>query len=208
MSVTITRATPPEHALAVAFALKDALAPPHQSNFRVLCIMTYDDPDDQDTLGIVTGTNAEACAAHASFCAERTALVTLRNHPRGFERLAGVRALYLVCDGETEITPGMLCREMLASFIPLATPVWLGSRRAADGHITARCITLEALVPFAHVYRGMRAVDIQSRFAQHRSTHPPARLVDDLFSGALDSTHPPPLTRDGVERLVAACEVL
>jgi cytidine deaminase len=195
----------PESSLALALALKDKLSPPHQSNFRVFCVMPFVDLDDH-TLRYVTGTNAEACALHSSFCAERTALVTLRNHPRGFERLANVKALYIVCDGPTEITPGarvgsssvssllcvvvifvvflfsgLLCREMLSSFIPMETPIWLGAR-ADDGAIIQRCMTLAELLPFPHVYRGLRSSEIPPRFHQHRELYPIARLVADLIA--------------------------
>jgi cytidine deaminase len=218
----LSTASPPEHILALALALKDELEPPHQSNFRVFCIMTYaDDTDgispsaDAHALRAMTGTNCEACGIHASFCAERTALVTLRNRANGFALLRNVRGLYLVCDGLTEITPGLLCREMLSSFIPMSTPVWLGGRRA-DGSLAVRVVALDALLPFPHAYRGMRAHAIQQQFAAHRAEFSSARMLDDLYpdsspsaassSAISPSPSPAAVPRDVLTRLVAAVE--
>jgi cytidine deaminase len=233
----LSTASPPEHILALALALKDELDPPHQSNFRVYCVMTYaDDAETGDSstsaspsadarpLRAMTGTNCEACGIHASFCAERTALVTLRNRANGFALLRAVRGLYLVCDGLSEITPGLLCREMLSSFIPMTTPIWLGARRA-DGSLAVRVVALGALLPFPHAYRGLRAHAIQLQFAAHRAEFSSARMLDDLYSESSSpsvaastdgsasaaitpSPAPAAVPRDVLTRLVAAVEAV
>jgi cytidine deaminase len=95
--------------LRLAFELKSKVPKPPQSHFRVFAILTYrDDSVPTDMISIVTGVNSECCHIGNSICAERSALVQLRQKPG-----ARVDKVYLVCDSQAYITPGVLCREYM-----------------------------------------------------------------------------------------------
>ena len=72
----------------------------------------------------VVGTNDEPCHVSGSICAERAALVQLRFVPA----LQCVSKVVIVTDSADAVTPGMLCREFMASHrhIHPDTPIVLG----------------------------------------------------------------------------------
>lgn len=128
---------------------------PNQSNFRVIALVFYDLKPPvpfestparssydihghtlqqgnshidllnrgikQDGRRFVVGTNEEPCHMGGSICAERAALVQLRFIPN----LDRVTKIVIATDAETEVMPGMLCREFMASLIPWDTPIIL-----------------------------------------------------------------------------------
>lgn len=77
----------------------------------------------EDNRPYLLGTNAEACWIGNSICAERSALTQLRWYPS-----ARVNKIVIATDAPDAITPGMLCREFMASCdqIPWDTPIVLG----------------------------------------------------------------------------------
>jgi len=95
--------------LRLAFELKSKVPKPPQSHFRVFAILTYrDETVPNDMISIVTGTNSECCHIANSICAERSALVQLR------EKVGvSVDKVFIVCDSQAYITPGVLCREYM-----------------------------------------------------------------------------------------------
>lgn len=129
---------------------------PNQSNFRVVALVFYDlkppslssyrsdhhpiqhrnnhmkipnGKGEKDGRRYVVGTNEEPCYMGGSICAERAALVQLRFIPN----LDRVTKVVIATDAETEVMPGMLCREFMASLIPWDTPIVLA------GSICSHC---------------------------------------------------------------------
>mmetsp|Transcript_12364 Transcript_12364/g.22441 ORF Transcript_12364/g.22441 Transcript_12364/m.22441 type:complete len:454 (-) Transcript_12364:136-1497(-) len=100
---------------------------PRQSFFRVLALIFYETTEDEttdfDERQYVVGTNDEPCHIGGSICAERAALVQLRF----ISNLKRVTKIVICTDAPTEIAPGLLCREFMAShkFIPWNTPILL-----------------------------------------------------------------------------------
>mmetsp|Transcript_16703 Transcript_16703/g.24202 ORF Transcript_16703/g.24202 Transcript_16703/m.24202 type:complete len:386 (-) Transcript_16703:810-1967(-) len=108
---------------------------PRQSSFRVVALV-FLKPESIDinkaTIpGIVcwegdrpylVGSNSESCWMGNSICAERAALVQLRWFPDTI-----VSKIVVVTDAPCQVSPGMLCREFMASMdqIPWDTPVLL-----------------------------------------------------------------------------------
>jgi cytidine deaminase len=71
----------------------------------------------------LTGTNVELCFTGLGICAERAALSQLRQI--NYEKVLSV---YIVSDLNSELTPGMLCREFLHNFIHRTTPIIMASK--------------------------------------------------------------------------------
>lgn len=102
--------------------------PPQQSYFRVVAVVFF------SRIGMngvrsneryhVVGTNDEPHAIGGSICAERAALMQLRFVPD----LEAITKVVIVTDDADAISPGMLCREFMASHnrIPWNVPIVLG----------------------------------------------------------------------------------
>ena len=184
----------PASIFASALSRLASMEPPHASNFRVLCVWLFGDRSGQ--LCYATGQNTESCWMHHSLCAERSCLVKLRDHPDGHLHLRQTHSIFIVSDSTDAITPGLLCREMLSSFIPLATPIHLGWKAHPTAPLQMRTVTLLDLFPCPPLYRGCRPADILARFPP-----PPAPLVVTLPA---DVACPPGVTRSSVNALLAA----
>jgi cytidine deaminase len=118
--------------LDLAIRLKNDIQPPTHSLFRVFSIITYtlhySQPSSSDQeLKYITGTNGETCFIGGSICAERCALMKLREShlktkfettesaSNEWESFGGVqiKTIYVVADNPDPISPGLLCREFL-----------------------------------------------------------------------------------------------
>ena len=101
--------------------------PPGQSFFRVVAVVFFSrvvDGKRRDERYHVVGTNDEPHSLAGSICAERAALMQLRFIPD----LEEITKVVIVTDHVDAISPGMLCREFMASHnkIPWNVPIVLG----------------------------------------------------------------------------------
>ena len=101
--------------------------PPRQSYFRVVALVFFSrilDGIIQSERNYVVGTNDEPHSISGSICAERAALMQLRFVPDLHE----ITKVVIVTDEVETISPGMLCREFMASHnrIPWVVPIILG----------------------------------------------------------------------------------
>jgi hypothetical protein len=101
--------------------------PPRQSFFRVVALVFFSRMVDgvvQSERYHVVGTNDEPHSVGGSICAERAALMQLRFIPD----LKEITKIVIVTDEVDAISPGMLCREFMASHncIPWEVPIVLG----------------------------------------------------------------------------------
>ncbi|KAL9179665.1 hypothetical protein ACHAXT_008955 [Thalassiosira profunda] len=104
-------------------------SPPKQSFFRVVALVFFsrigaDDGVRRDERYHVAGTNDEPHSVGGSICAERAALMQLRFVPD----LEQITKIVIVTDEVDAISPGMLCREFMASHdrISWDMPIVLG----------------------------------------------------------------------------------
>jgi hypothetical protein len=75
----------------------------------------------------LTGTNTEICWLGSGVCAERSALLALRQIP-----YASIESLYIVSTkSDTPVSPGMLCREFCFQFMEETTPIIMASMTSA-----------------------------------------------------------------------------
>jgi len=97
--------------------------PPSQSSFRVVAVVFFSRIGRNERFHVV-GTNDEPHSIAGSICAERAALLQLRFIPD----LEAITKVIIVTDEADAISPGMLCREFMASSskISLDTPIVLG----------------------------------------------------------------------------------
>eukprot|EP00581_Thalassiosira_minuscula_P009710 CAMPEP_0183709706 /NCGR_PEP_ID=MMETSP0737-20130205/5694_1 /TAXON_ID=385413 /ORGANISM="Thalassiosira miniscula, Strain CCMP1093" /LENGTH=1745 /DNA_ID=CAMNT_0025937873 /DNA_START=28 /DNA_END=5265 /DNA_ORIENTATION=+ len=101
--------------------------PPSQSFFRVVAVVFFArivDGVRRSERYHVVGTNDEPHSVGGSICAERAALMQLRFIPD----LECITKIVIVTDEADAISPGMLCREFMASHdrIPWSVPIVLG----------------------------------------------------------------------------------
>jgi len=101
--------------------------PPNQSFFRVVCVVFFSrriNGNLREERFHVVGTNDEPSAISGSICAERAALMQIRFIPD----IETVTKLVIVTDEVDAISPGLLCREFMASHgkIPWDVPIVLG----------------------------------------------------------------------------------
>lgn len=96
---------------------------PNQSFFRVVAVVFFAVSKKEERFHVV-GSNDEPNSVSGSICAERAALVQLRFVPD----LEEITKIIIVTDDVDPISPGMLCREFMASFkkMPYSTPILLG----------------------------------------------------------------------------------
>lgn len=105
-------------------------SPPRQSYFRVVAVVFFSLVDNngivvhRDERHHVVGTNDEPHSIGGSICAERAALLQLRFIPN----LDSITKIVIVTDNSDCVSPGMLCREFMASHdrIPWDVPILLG----------------------------------------------------------------------------------
>ncbi len=111
---------------------------------------------DSSPVYFVTGTNVELCLTGCTFCAERSALALLRQVD--FERILSV---YIVSDLDSELEPGLLCREFLLNFISPLTPIILASKskNIPDGELefSYRFVYLKNLFPHPALFMNISA---------------------------------------------------
>ncbi|CAM9274425.1 unnamed protein product [Sphacelaria rigidula] len=103
--------------VATAHELRRSLDPPHQSLFRVVCILLYEDVSGK--MRRITGTNCEPSTIGGSICAERAAMCKLRE----VTDCKLVTKVVVVTDSPRPLPPGVLCREFLSAHLPPCTPV-------------------------------------------------------------------------------------
>ena len=102
--------------------------PPRQSFFRVVAVVYFsrilDGTRRDNERHHVVGTNDEPHSIAGSICAERAALMQLRFIPD----LDEITKIVIVTDSVDAISPGMLCREFMASHdrISWGAPIVLG----------------------------------------------------------------------------------
>lgn len=117
---------------------------PTQSNFRVVALVFFEMDNesssstsapvascfDDNGRRYLVGTNDEPCNMIGAICAERAALLQLRWIPT-----AKVTKVVIVTDAEHAVTPGIYCREFMASkpYMSNETPIVLG------GCVCRRC---------------------------------------------------------------------
>lgn len=116
---------------------------PTQSNFRVVALVFFKTNQDEAAAPVascfdergrryIVGTNDEPCNMFGSICAERAAMVQLRWIPT-----ATVTKVVIVTDAARAVTPGILCREFMASkpFMANYTPIVLGGCLCHKCHV-------------------------------------------------------------------------
>ena len=149
---------------------------PQLSNFVVVALITYyikaelsdseellpSHEDDSNALHII-GANAEPCSLTGSLCAERCAFAQLRLIPN-----VVILNVYIVSDSSTPITPGMLCREYMMSFVDgeldsNKVRMILGGCNKSTGVIwdTVQSTILNTLYPGITVYNRRSQKNIQ-----------------------------------------------
>ncbi len=94
----------------------DLPSSPSQSNFRVYALLIISCGDiASPKYYLIHGTNAEASSyIGSSICAERSALTKLR-----FYQSPRLLKVVISTDNESPISPGLLCREWLCSYVDL-----------------------------------------------------------------------------------------
>ncbi|KAL7496859.1 hypothetical protein ACHAWT_005649 [Skeletonema menzelii] len=102
-------------------------SPPKQSCFRVVAVVFFSlvvNGVRRSERYHVVGTNDEPHSIAGSICAERAALMQLRFMPN----LESITKIVIVTDDADAVSPGMLCREFMASHdcIPWDVPIILG----------------------------------------------------------------------------------
>lgn len=140
------------------YGVRESATAPLQSNFRVAAVFVYTDKEGNQA--VMDGSNNETCFIHGSICAERSALPRIR-----MAGYTSIDAVYITCDGEGYITPGMLCREYMTEICPLDLRVVLasgGNTQGPDGVIpnSVRITTLLDLYPFPPAYRNLSRYDV------------------------------------------------
>lgn len=103
--------------------------PPSQSSFRVVAVVFFSRIGRNERFHVV-GTNDEPHSIAGSICAERAALLQLRFIPD----LEEITKIIIVTDEADAISPGMLCREFMASSSKISwdTPIVLGRSVCRD----------------------------------------------------------------------------
>jgi len=153
--------------LRLAFSLKSTISHPIQSLFRVFALITFrDDTIPKDKITYVTGTNSECCFVSNNICAERSALVQLRNR-----KGCHVLQVFIASDSQEFITPGMLCREfMMDNFCDENTLV-----TTCGENKVPRTFTLGELFPFPSLYltHDRDHVSVVARQLAKQSQSPP-----------------------------------
>ncbi|KAL7467188.1 hypothetical protein ACHAXS_007444 [Conticribra weissflogii] len=106
---------------------------PSQSSFRVVAIVFFSRSGRNERFHVV-GTNDEPHSIAGSICAERAALLQLRFIPD----LEAITKVVIVTDEADAISPGMLCREFMASSSKISweTPIVLGRSVCRDCGLT------------------------------------------------------------------------
>eukprot|EP00985_Skeletonema_marinoi_P003229 scaffold1348_cov142-Skeletonema_marinoi.AAC.5 len=102
-------------------------SPPKQSCFRVVAVVFFSlvvNGVRRTERYHVVGTNDEPHSIAGSICAERAALMQLRFMPN----LESITKIVIVTDDADSVSPGMLCREFMASHdrVPWDVPIILG----------------------------------------------------------------------------------
>jgi len=102
-------------------------SPPKQSCFRVVAVVFFSlvvNGVRRSERYHVVGTNDEPHSIAGSICAERAALMQLRFMPN----LESITKIVIVTDDADSVSPGMLCREFMASHdrVPWDVPIILG----------------------------------------------------------------------------------
>jgi len=166
------------HFHELALQLKDSVQPPLQSNFRVFAIMTYIDTksDDKTKLHHVTGTNTETCFIGGTICAERSALLKLREEPN-FKNFS-IKTVYIVSDAIEPISPGVQCREFMHDFISRS------ARVVMFGQNSHSISTLGELYPHSPLYATIPYNQVEAfakNFAEKMQT--PSSSSEDLILG-------------------------
>lgn len=108
----------------------------------------------------ILGTNSEQGYIGGAICAERAALVRLRQYDKPV-----IVKVVIVTDSVQPVAPGVLCREFLLSHASPDTDVVLGG---CDGEVI-NCCKLGQLYPFPYVYRYLQRDEILD-FASKHST--------------------------------------
>ncbi|KAG5186753.1 hypothetical protein JKP88DRAFT_288551 [Tribonema minus] len=141
----------PPLSVTMAHRLRRSLEPPHQSRFRVVCVIEYE--DDGGATHVVTGTNAEPGYIGGSICAERAALCKLREAPF----VARVASVTVVTDADAPLCPSVLCREFLATHLdPDVTVIMSGAS------VLCREFLATLTSPSSCLDRGMKTADEDS----------------------------------------------
>jgi len=179
--------------LEEALQRKNKLQPPAHSLFRVFAIITYilhkSSSNNNLSEEYVTGTNGETSFIGGSICAERAALMKLREmHVKietptnnnndinnKWDAFGGIqiKTIYVVSDHPDPITPGLLCREFL---LESATPDTLVVM-SGDSPTSLKqpfIISLGQLLPFSPLFARVptnRVTGIAQEFASHAETY-------------------------------------
>ncbi|GKY93899.1 hypothetical protein MPSEU_000356800 [Mayamaea pseudoterrestris] len=171
--------------LKCAHQIRLSLAPPIQSNFRVVCILLLKNGS------VIVGTNDE-CAPNigGAICAERAALLFYRMQ---FTKQT-IQKVYIVTDADAPIPPGTLCREYLYGH-PATTPDTVIVMQSRDETFAPWIVKLKEMHPFPSLYSGLSAQQQVSVGQNHE------RLVEKLLA---KFSIPGILFNDQVLRLVTA----
>jgi len=143
--------------------VRDSVDPPVQSKFRVASLIVFEDSQNKGQgPWYATGCNCEAANISLCICAERSALLKIREtgikEPR-------ILAIHLISDADYPITPGPLCREMLSEYALPSTPVIMA---ASDPAKPCNFLTLADLYPYPPLYSRIDSTKLEShceRFA-------------------------------------------
>eukprot|EP00301_Raphidiophrys_heterophryoidea_P021903 c6190_g1_i1.p1 GENE.c6190_g1_i1~~c6190_g1_i1.p1 ORF type:complete len:368 (-),score=81.46 c6190_g1_i1:289-1329(-) len=138
--------------------VRESVDPPLQSKFRVAALIVFEDSKSNDQgPWYAIGCNSEAANIALCICAERSALLKIRE--TGIKN-PKILAIHLISDAAYPITPGPLCRELLSDFALPSTPI---ISAASDPEKECLFFSLSDLYPHPPLYARVDA----SRLANH-----------------------------------------
>jgi len=137
--------------IRLAHSTRLSLKKPSQSYFRVVSIISYEDFDGN--VVNLFGANIESVFIGGSICAERAALCKLRMA----HNVKSVLSILIVSDALFPLSPGLLCREFLSSYLDRKVPVIMSG--SSSDFESIRC-DVGDLYPFQSIYTNVERKDL------------------------------------------------
>jgi cytidine deaminase len=159
---------------------------PKHSNFLVAAAVYFFDKNGKEL--VQYGINSETCNLENSFCAERTALVSLRSKYSDFK----ISAVYIAATSQDPVTPGALCREMLVENVDSLSDCRVIS--VAEGFDPSKSnsflvTTLSELYPYPCIYRNKQRSLLKDIGATSLRQHLKEPCLVDLYGKCIESAN-------------------